>query len=613
MRKVLLLVVVSLACAGLPARAQFCPGVSPWVFDDVPASDPFCGYITWMAQNGISLGCQVIDANHRLYCPNANVSRAAMAALMNRLGNVRVQSVGTGAGLTGGPITGTGTIGLAPTQLLPTTACASSQIPRWNGSAWTCSADANSGGTVTSVATGTGLAGGPITGAGTLSIATSFQLPQGCTNGQVAKSGGAGTWACANDDGTPSGGAAGQVLVGTGGVPAWSGSPSLAGNLTLGVSSAAAGNVMKGAAQFLHNYGTANTFAGESAGNFAMTGAANTGLGYIALKSATTGSSNTAAGSAALGSNTTGGRNTAAGASALLSNLAGVSNTAVGASALYFNTASNNTAVGDSALAQNTTGDSNAALGSRALLSNTVGVQNTALGVDASKYGTTGSLNTALGYQALLQNVSGALNTALGAGAGYYATGSGNLYLANAGLAGEDDTIRIGAGGHTRAFIAGVRDVAIGGGVNVVIDGLGQLGTISSSRRGKDGIADMGEASSVLMKLRPVTFRYTAPQAAGPLQYGLIAEEVAEVAPDLVAIRRNGEIETVYYQFLAPMLLNEYQKLHRAMEAERAQRASEIAELRAEREAQAAEIAELRRAVEVLVARTSPVGRIAAK
>ncbi|MFO1313346.1 MAG: tail fiber domain-containing protein [Burkholderiales bacterium] len=197
-----------------PARAQFCPGISPWVFDDVAASDPFCGYITWMAQNGITLGCQVIDANHRLYCPDAAVSRAAMAAFMNRLGNVRVEAVDTGPGLTGGPITSVGTIGLATTQLLPTTACATSQVPKWNGSAWACSADANSGGTVTSVGSGTGLAGGPITGTGTLSIAAGYQLPQGCTNGQVAKSSGAGSWTCAND--VNSGGTVTSVGSGTG-------------------------------------------------------------------------------------------------------------------------------------------------------------------------------------------------------------------------------------------------------------------------------------------------------------------------------------------------------------------------------------------------------------
>ncbi|MFO1313638.1 MAG: tail fiber domain-containing protein [Burkholderiales bacterium] len=215
MRKVLLLTVVAIfASVTQPARAQFCPGVSPWVFDDVLASDPFCGYITWMAQNGISLGCQVIDANHRLYCPTGTVTRAAMAAFMNRLGNVRVEAVGTGPGLTGGPITGIGTINLATTQLLPTTACANGQIARWNGSAWACSTDANSGGTVTSVGSGTGLTGGPITSSGTLSIAAGYQLPQSCTNGQIPKSNGAGGWTCAAD--ANSGGTVTSITAGNG-------------------------------------------------------------------------------------------------------------------------------------------------------------------------------------------------------------------------------------------------------------------------------------------------------------------------------------------------------------------------------------------------------------
>ncbi|MFO1310823.1 MAG: tail fiber domain-containing protein [Burkholderiales bacterium] len=200
MRKFLLLLSVAAAATFCnPARAQFCPGVSPWVFDDVAASDPFCGFITWMADNGITLGCQTIDANHRLYCPSDNVTRKQMAAFMNRLGNVRVEAVGTGPGLTGGTITSVGVIGLATTQLLPIIPCANAQIPRWINGAWFCSNDSDSGGTVINVATGTGLSGGPITISGTLSLAPGYQLPQSCTNGQVPKSNGSGGWACASD------------------------------------------------------------------------------------------------------------------------------------------------------------------------------------------------------------------------------------------------------------------------------------------------------------------------------------------------------------------------------------------------------------------------------
>ena len=215
MRKLLLLTSFAiLATLASPARAQFCPGAAPWVFDDVPAGDLFCTFITWAAEHGITQGCLIIDANHRLFCPNDAVTRSQMAAFVKRLGDVRVEAVATGPGLTGGPITSVGTINLASTQLLPTTACANNQIPRWNGSAWACGSDANSGGTVTSVGSGTGLTGGPVTTSGTLSIATAYQLPQGCANGQVAKSNGSSVWTCASD--TSSGGTVTSVTAGNG-------------------------------------------------------------------------------------------------------------------------------------------------------------------------------------------------------------------------------------------------------------------------------------------------------------------------------------------------------------------------------------------------------------
>ena len=215
MRKLLLLTSFAiLAILSNPARAQFCPGAAPWVFDDVPAGDFFCSFITWAAERGITQGCLIIDANHRLFCPNDAVTRSQMAAFVKRLGDVRVEAVDTGPGLTGGPITSVGTINLASTQLLPTTACANNQIPRWNGSVWACGSDANSGGTVTSVGSGTGLTGGPVTSSGALSIATGYQLPQGCTNGQVAKSNGSNVWTCAND--TSSGGTVTSITAGNG-------------------------------------------------------------------------------------------------------------------------------------------------------------------------------------------------------------------------------------------------------------------------------------------------------------------------------------------------------------------------------------------------------------
>ena len=171
------MVVVGCLGATPDARAQFCPGVSPWVFDDVLASDPFCGFITKMAQQNVTLGCIVIDANHRLYCPNDNVTRKQMAGFLARLGDA----------------------------LFPLT-CAAGQVMKWNGSAWACANDnggGGGGGTVTSVLAGTGLQGSPnpITGAGSLNLAPSYQLPQACRNGQVPKSNGSSSWACGTDSG----------------------------------------------------------------------------------------------------------------------------------------------------------------------------------------------------------------------------------------------------------------------------------------------------------------------------------------------------------------------------------------------------------------------------
>ena len=109
--------------------------------------------------------------------------------------------------------------------------------------------------------------------------------------------------------------------------------------------------------------------------------------------------------------------------------------------------------------------------------------------------------------------------------------------------------------------MAGVSGVNVSG-VPVMVDPTGQLGTVSSSRRFKEDIQDMGDASSGLLRLRPVIFRYKQPYQDGskPVDYGLIAEEVAQVYPDLAVKGADGQIETVQYQKLTPMLLNELQK-----------------------------------------------------
>jgi hypothetical protein len=397
-------------------------------------------------------------------------------------------------------------------------------------------------------------------------------------------------------------------------------SPSISGNITLVPSTAATGNILKGTAPFLHNFGTDNTFLGENAGNFTMTGVNNTASGVEALSSNTTGFNNTASGVNALFNNTDGSDNTASGRSALLSNTTGSSNTASGASALSRNTTGdNNTASGVNALFNNTDGSDNTASGRSALESNTTGFNNTASGVEALFSNKTGFHNTASGRNALFNNTTGFDNTASGGGALFrntigsgniaigvaagssLTTGNNNIAIDNFGVADESNTIRIGDS-QTRTFIAGIRGVTTAtAAIPVLVGTDGQLGTASSSRRVKDDIADMGKASNVLMRLRPVTFHYKTDRnpKKRTLQYGLVAEEVAAVAPNLVALSAKGEIETVYYQHLTPMLLNEYQKQQRTIEAQ----AARITAQEEDRRAQAMRI----EALENQAARTAAV------
>src|SRR5262249_25592305 len=143
--------------------------------------------------------------------------------------------------------------------------------------------------------------------------------------------------------------------------------------------------------------------------------------------------------------------------------------------------------------------------------------------------------------------------------------GNNNIYIgAPATISGETNTIRIGTfPTQTSFFAAGIAGAIVANSAPVLIDtATGHMGTLVSSRRFKEDIQDMGDATRGLLKLRPVTFRYKKPFADGskPLQYGLIAEEVAEVYPDLIARSADGQIETVKYQVLDSMLLNEVQR-----------------------------------------------------
>jgi len=318
--------------------------------------------------------------------------------------------------------------------------------------------------------------------------------------------------------------------------------------------SPAVGNIYKGGDSFINNFGTNNTFVGENAGNFTMTGSANAGFGSVVLQN-----------------NTTGARNSAFGYSALTANLMGGDNVAVGFNALLLNTVSQMTAVGSGALQNNTTGTQNAALGYQALNTNTVGNGNVAVGPSALSTNTTGSNNIAIGI------FSGSLLT----------TGNNNIDIGHIGVAAESGTIRIGTGGtHLRNFQAGIRGVTTGApdAIPVVIDSAGQLGTMSSSIRYKENVEDMNDESSPILDLRPVTFNYKA-DTTKTKQFGLIAEEVNKVLPALVVRGADGQIETVKYHELASLLLNEVIKQHMIIEKQSSimeEQNNELKELRKE-------------------------------
>jgi Chaperone of endosialidase len=300
-----------------------------------------------------------------------------------------------------------------------------------------------------------------------------------------------------------------------------------------------------------------NTVLGDSA-LINTTGNENTAIGFQALLSNTIGNANTANGFQALLSNTTGNNNTATGTGALQFNTTGTESTATGVDALFTNTTGkNNTAHGAFALAANTTGDDNTATGEEALESNTTGHDNTAVGTNALDLNTTGSNNIAIGSEAG-QNLT---------------TGSNNIAIGNAGVAGEINTIRIGTQGKQRAtFIAGTSGVPVSGAQPVFVNANGQLGVRASSTRFKEAIKPMDEASEAILALHPVSFRYKKElDPKGVPQFGLIAEEVAKVNPELVVADDQGKPLTVRYEEINAMLLNEFLKARRKIDAQQKQ------------------------------------------
>ncbi len=333
----------------------------------------------------------------------------------------------------------------------------------------------------------------------------------------------------------------------------------------------------------LFSIATANFNTAVGAGTLALnTADQNTATGAAALLSNSSGFQNTANGAFALLFNTTGSFNTAIGDFALYSNINGLGNTGTGVSALQSNTTGGfNTATGNGALLDNMTGSNNTATGTGALSANTMGEDNTAHGFQALFSNVDGNLHTAVGWQALQNNTSGIGNIALGADAGRnLTTGSYNIDIGDSGVAGESGTIRIGNNIHTtQAFIAGISGGTVPGGVAVIVDVNGHLGTNVSSARFKNEIKPMDKASEAILALKPVTFRYKKElDPNGIPQFGLVAEDVAKVNPDLVARDAKGELYTVRYEAVNAMLLNEFLKEHRTVQ----QQGATIAELKKE-------------------------------
>lgn len=259
--------------------------------------------------------------------------------------------------------------------------------------------------------------------------------------------------------------------------------------------------------------------------------------------------------------------NTAEGDQALFSLTTGIDNVAVGFNCVFSNTVGNyNSALGFYAMANNTIGNNNTATGTLALQSNVAGNDNTAVGFDALYSSTSGNGNTAHGSGALYGNTTGNHNIALGANAGFNLTvGSDNIDIGNRGTAGDARTIRIGQKGlQVATYVAGISGVTVAGGVGVVVDSTGRLGTVTSSQRLKETIKPMDKASEAVLALKPVTYRYKPElDPDGIPQFGLVAEQVGKVCSALVARDAQGKPYSVRYEAVNAMLLNEFLKEHR--------------------------------------------------
>jgi uncharacterized coiled-coil protein SlyX len=365
----------------------------------------------------------------------------------------------------------------------------------------------------------------------------------------------------------------------------------------------------------LNQSGSFNTAVGLNA-LYSNRAAENCAFGAYALYANTSATRNSAFGWGTLALNTTGGDNTAVGDSALILNPDGGANTAVGSGALadagpFHDGTDNNTAIGYRALYKHAgalvaRAPENTAVGSQALFNQQIGAANTAVGFQAlynNGIDTTTSgevdFNTAVGFQSLYGNTTGAGNIGLGSGAGSnLTTGNNNIDISNAGVAAESNTIRIGTQGtQTATYVAGVWGATVTDGAGVIVDANGHLGTAVSSARFKTAIEPMDKASERILALRPVTFHYKS-DAKGIAQFGLVAEDVAEVSADLVIRDSDGKPYTVRYEAVNAMLLNEFLKEHRKVEEQEAA----ITQLKSIVSKQEAIIAQQQKGMEVLTA-----------
>jgi hypothetical protein len=362
-----------------------------------------------------------------------------------------------------------------------------------------------------------------------------------------------------------------------------------------------------------NNGGKENTAVGSEALVANTTGTNNTATGHAALMGSiisnkvNSGGNNTGDGEEALTSIVDGSDNTATGYRALLSMISGINNTATGSLAMRYNSGSFNTAIGMEALRgginpNNNQGNFNTATGYQALTSNAGGGANTADGFDALLTNIWGWNNTATGCYALL-NATGSFNIGLGQRAGAkLTTGGWNIDIGNQGVAGEAQTIRIGDNNQTRTFIAGIRNTTtLSGTLPVVIDANGQLGAAGSSERFKKDIKPMDRSSDAVLQLKPVTFHYKN-DSTNTSQFGLVAEEVEKINPDLIVRDAEGKVHGVRYDAVNAMLLNEFLKQHSKVEnlqATALEQQEVIAALTATLKEQAAQIKKVSARIEV--------------